>query len=98
MKKLIALLLALVMVLALAACGNSGSGTENSGSTAESGDKPAKVEKIRVYVPISGKYDDVDAVMEKVNEITREKIAVEVELSPSDKRHGILPPGLCRAR
>lgn len=51
MKKLIALLLALVMVLALAACGNSGSGTENSGSTAESGDKPAKVEKIRVYVP-----------------------------------------------
>ena len=55
------------MVLALAACGNSGSGTENSGSTAESGDKPAKVEKIRVYVPTSGKYDGIDGVMEKVN-------------------------------
>ena len=69
MKKFIALLLAL---------GSSGS----TGSTAESGDKPAQVEKIRVYVPTSGKYDDIDAVMEKVNEITREKIAVEVEFVP----------------
>ena len=37
------------------------------------------VEKIRVYVPTGGKADDMDRVMEKVNEITREKIGVEVE-------------------
>jgi putative aldouronate transport system substrate-binding protein len=85
MKKLIALLLALAMVLALAACGNSGSTGEtgtSAGTSAESGDKPAQIEKIRIYVPTSGKYDDIDAVMEKVNEITREKIAVEVEFVP----------------
>ena len=85
MKKFIALLLALVMVLALAACGNSGSTGEtgtSAGTAAEGGDKPAQIEKIRIYVPTSGKYDDIDAVMEKVNEITREKIAVEVEFVP----------------
>ena len=70
MKKLIALLLALAMVLALAACGSSGSST-GAGTSAESSDKPAQIEKIRVYVPTSGKYDDIDAVMEKVNEIAR---------------------------
>ena len=84
MKKLIALLLALVMVLALAACGSSG--TSGSGTPAETasdaGDKPAKVEKIRIYVPTGGKVDDLGEVMEKVNEITREKIAVEVEVVP----------------
>ncbi len=78
MKKLIALLLvAVMMVSLLAGCGKSGN-TE----TAPSGDKTAKVEKIRIYVPTSGKFDDIDAVMEKVNEITREKIAVEVEFVP----------------
>ena len=85
MKKLIALLLAAVMTVGLlAGCGSSG--TPSSGAPAETasdaGDKPAKVEKIRVYVPTSGKYDDLAAVMDKVNEITREKIAVEVEFVP----------------
>ena len=78
MKKLIALLLVTVMMVGLlAGCGKSG-----NSETAPSGDTTAKVEKIRIYVPTSGKYDDIDAVMEKVNEITREKIAVEVEFVP----------------
>ena len=77
MKKLIALLLAaMMMVTLLAGCGNG------SANTASSGDKPAEIEKIKIYVPTSGKVDDIDEVMAAVNEITREKIGVEVEFKP----------------
>ncbi len=68
-KKITALVLTLVMLLSvLTACGGGG---EKGGS----GD----VEKIKIYLPTSGKTDDLDKVMEKVNAITREKIGVEVE-------------------
>ena len=76
MKKLIALLLAALMLVALlAGCGSSNSGKTDGGKTAE-------VEKIRIYVPTSGKTDDLAEVMAKVNEITKEKINVEVEFQP----------------
>ncbi len=76
MKKLIALLLAALMLVALlAGCGSSNSGKTDGGNTAE-------VEKIRIYVPTSGKTDDLAEVMAKVNEITKEKINVEVEFQP----------------
>lgn len=39
------------------------------------------IEKIKVFIPSGGKVDDLDMVMEKVNEITREKIGVEVEFN-----------------
>lgn len=68
-KKITALVLTLVMLLSvLTACGGGG---EKGGS----GD----VEKIKIYLPTSGKTDDLDKVMEKVNAITREKIGVEAE-------------------
>ncbi len=41
--------------------------------------EPAEIEKIRIYVPTGGKTDDIDMVMEAVNEISRQKIGVEVE-------------------
>ncbi len=67
-RKITALVLSLLMLVSvLASCGGKEEGV--------SGD----VEKIKIYVPTSAKTDDMDKVMEKVNEITREKIGVEVE-------------------
>ena len=42
----------------------------------------SEVEKIKIYVPTSGASEDIDNVMAAVNEITREKIGVEVEFKP----------------
>ena len=70
MKKFMSLLLTAMMVIGLfTVCGTGAAGAET-------------IEKIRIYVPTSGKYDDIDEVMAKVNEITREKISVEVEFVP----------------
>lgn len=53
--------------------------TPSTPDTPSEPSKPAKIEKIKIFMPSGGKVDDMDAVMEKVNEITREKIGVEVE-------------------
>lgn len=73
-RKITALFLIFAMCLTLlAGCGsNDNPGGDNPGGSGE-------VEKIKIYVPTSGKFDDMDKVMEAVNAITREKIGVEVE-------------------
>ncbi len=78
MKKIVrsavAALLCGAMVLSFTACGKK---SDNSAST-----QKGEVEKIKVFVPTSGATDDLATVLEKVNEITREKINVEVEFTP----------------
>ena len=79
-RKITALFLIFAMCLTLlAGCGSS----DNPGGGGGGGDNPGggnqQVEKIKIYVPTSGKYDDMDKVMDAVNAITREKIGVEVE-------------------
>ena len=72
-RKITALFLIFAMCLTLlAGCGGGNSDGGNSGGNQE-------VEKIKIYVPTSGKYDDMGKVMDAVNAITREKIGVEVE-------------------
>lgn len=44
--------------------------------------EPKEVEKIKVYLPTSGTFQDLDEVVAAVNEISREKIGVEVEFHP----------------
>ncbi len=59
---------------------SSASGTEGSASGTDAPQAATgEVEQIRIYVPTSGKFDDMEEVMAAVNEITREKIGVEVE-------------------
>jgi len=71
-------------------CGKTGTTTsKDSGSDKQVADNkedndstkaaPKEIEKIKIYVPTSGKADDIDKVMEAVNNISREKIGVEVE-------------------
>lgn len=81
-RKITALFLVLIMTLSLLA-GCSG-GKDNDGPSGSNGSNSSNgssgtVEKIKIYVPTSGKFDDMDKVMEAVNTITREKIGVEVE-------------------
>ncbi len=86
-QKIISVLLVAAMTASmLAGCGtndaeNSASenGTENAG---EQNAENKEVEKIKVYVPTSGKTDDIETVMEAVNEITIPEIGVEVEFKP----------------
>lgn len=59
-----------------AAGGAATAGTENA---REAQSEPTEVEKIKIYVPTGGKADDMEKVMAAVNDITREKIGVEVE-------------------
>ncbi|MCF0185063.1 MAG: ABC transporter substrate-binding protein [Bacteroidaceae bacterium] len=87
-KKLLSLILAASMVGTLfAGCGSTSEGGTSAGSDASTesasadAGAPKEIEKIKIYVPTSGKSDDMDAVMEKVNEISREKIGVEVEFN-----------------
>ncbi len=82
MKKTLSVLLVAAMLLTLlAGCGGKSDAPASSGTSAQSGgtSAPQKIEKIKVYVPTGNNVDDIDMVMEKVNEITREKIGVEVE-------------------
>ena len=87
-KKTISVLLAAALGLTmLAGCGGdkdaagsadgngSAAGTESSGGS----QSQAEIEKIKIYVPTANKFDDMDRVMAAVNEISREKIGVEVE-------------------
>lgn len=93
-RKLITLFTAAALIVMLfAGCGgNAAPSTPDTPATPDTSEqtpstpdtpsepsKPAKIEKIKIYVPSGGKVDDIDMVMEKVNEITREKIGVEVE-------------------
>ncbi|MCR5557712.1 MAG: extracellular solute-binding protein [Butyrivibrio sp.] len=89
-KKLISVLLSGAMAMGLlAGCGSSTEGTTGTNSTAtvtetKTSDKAdsQEVEKIKVYLPTSGKFDDLDNVMAAVNEITTKEIGVEVEFHP----------------
>ena len=69
MKRLIAVLLALVMILALAACGNAG----ETGKTEASG---GKGDTIRL---VNGKIE-VDAMLKKLAQMYEEKTGVKVEI------------------
>lgn len=75
-RKIISVLLTAAMAIGmLAGCGEK---TEDSVGGTETGNA-GEVEKIKIYLPTSGKVDDMAEVMEAVNEISREKIGVEVE-------------------
>lgn len=86
-RKLISILLTVTMAAGLlAGCGKAetdGGAASGAAKTSESETgEPAEVEKIKIFVPTAGKTDDIDAVMEAVNEITRKEINVEVEFKP----------------
>lgn len=92
-RKLTSVLLAAIMtVTMLAGCGDAKADGEavskdtaaggNTSAVTATAEAPKEIEKIKVYVPTAGKSDDIDNVMEAVNEITREKIGVEVEFKP----------------
>ena len=80
-RKITALFLIFAMCLTLlAGCGSSDNpGGGGGGGNDNPGGGNQQIEKIKIYVPTSGKFDDIDKVMEAVNAITREKIGVEVE-------------------
>ncbi len=88
-KKTISLLLAAALGLTmLAGCGGDkdaagsadGNGSAAAGTESSGGSQSrAEIEKIKIYVPTANKFDDMDRVMAAVNEISREKIGVEVE-------------------
>lgn len=78
-KKLLSVLLTATTIASLVTgCGNK-SGSADTGASTSAGGQSGEVEKITVYVPTSGKTDDMEAVMAKVNEISIEQIGVEVE-------------------
>ena len=91
-RKFLGLLLSTVMAGSLlAGCGSSAevSSSEASQSAASEGketdakeEKAAnqEIEKVTMYLPTSGKTDDMAAVLEKVNAITTDKIGVEVDI------------------
>lgn len=81
MRKRIAgiLLVGAMIVSSLAGCGGNATGTDVT-TAAGVKEESKKIEKIKIYVPSGNKTDDVVKVMEKVNEISREKIGVEAEL------------------
>ena len=86
MKKLLALMMAVVLVLSLTACGGSGSSTPVSGggsvsggndtSSASSGDYPV----IRWAYSTMWNNDSESAVEEAINEILRESCGAEIDL------------------
>ena len=76
-KRILALLLAAAMTAGLAACGGKESGSEGSG---EGGyDQVTYAYATFNNIPAE---EDLDTVEEAINEITREKINVEVTLMP----------------
>ena len=87
-KKLVSLLLAGVMTLSLVACG-SGSGSSEAGNATESGNAAQEQAADGDYTQITYAFvtfntvpDDTSDVEEAINQITREKIGVEVHLMP----------------
>lgn len=87
-QKLFTVLLAITIIISMfSGCGKTETTTsEDTGTDKEVADNDKatddvskEIEKIKIYVPTSGKTDDIDKVMEAVNNISREKIGVEVE-------------------
>ena len=82
-KKLVSVFLSAAMTMGiLAGCGSSDTtGTNaNDKTQSETGDSQSgEVEKIKIYLPTSGKSDDLETVTAAVNDITRQEIGVEVE-------------------
>lgn len=93
-RKLVSVLLAVTLVAStLTGCGKAKTDkVETTGTEVAQGDTeaeatqsaPKEVEKIKIYVPTQGKTDDMAKVMEAVNNISREKIGVEVEFKAYD--------------
>lgn len=82
-RKIICSLLIAAMVMGLCACGSGdsagGSGSESSGSSAGGYDQVTYAYATFNNIPTE---EDLDTVEEAINEITREKINVEVTLKP----------------
>lgn len=88
-KRLFHLLMALCVGTAmLAGCGgdnrNSGdNGSGNGGQTSEPGDSvegPGEIETVKMYLPAGNVPTDLDTVLGAINEISREKIGVELDM------------------
>lgn len=89
MKKLLLVLLSVIMITGLVACGGSDSDDKTSDTTADGGS--TKVDDKKDYDKVVYAYatfnnipstDVLETVTEEINVITREKINVEVELLP----------------
>ena len=89
-KRAAAILMASVMALSMGACGsssdaNTGSGNGKTVTGTEANGGSGEVEKIIVSFPTwTGAPADTEKVQEAINDITRDKIGVEVELSITD--------------
>ena len=92
MKKLIALLLALVMVLGMVACGKTDAPAADApaadapAADAPAADAPAEREHVTLkwYVAHAGPQADTAAVLEEVNKYLTEKLNCSLELVESD--------------
>lgn len=86
LKKMIAVISAIVMILSLAACGQSnGSSSGNEGGSAGSGEGGTssgnEIQSVSIYMPSS--YDNPDAQMvnDAINAITESKYQIHLELN-----------------
>lgn len=81
-KKLLSVLLITVLVISLSACSSSGNKSSDSkdGTTGEADKSYTKI--VYAFVSFNNIPEDTSEVEEAINEITREKIGVEVELMP----------------
>lgn len=98
-KKIVAMLMASAMAFSLCACGGGGNGDaaqtsgdenaaqsgENSAASAEEGGASGEVTKLIVAFPTwTGAPADTEKVQEAMNDITRDKLGIEIELQVSD--------------
>ena len=87
MKKLIALLLALVMVLGLVACGakEEAAATEAAGEAAGEAESAEREHvTLKWYVAGNGPQADLDSVLEEVNKYLTEKLNCSLEIVETD--------------
>ena len=83
LKKVVSILLAGAMAVSLAACGSGSTGAQGSASGSEQASAAEDYTQITyAFVSFNTIPDDTSDVEEKINEITREKIGVEVHLMP----------------
>ena len=96
-KKIVAMLMASVMALSLCACGGGGGDAGQSGgdgnaqqsgedsAAADNGGASGEITKLVVAFPTwTGAPTDTEKVQEAMNEITRDKLGIEIELQVSD--------------
>ncbi|MDE6944398.1 MAG: hypothetical protein K2P66_08220, partial [Lachnospiraceae bacterium] len=96
-KKIVAMLMASVMALSLCACGGGGGDAGQSGgdgsaqqsgedsAAADNGGASGEITKLVVAFPTwTGAPTDTEKVQEAMNEITRDKLGIEIELQISD--------------